>query len=104
MEIKFKNKSYQKVCTDYTEAIKMYGKGIAGKIHHRMKVLRAAETEQDLSFVDRCHMLKGKRKTQYAVDLVHPFRLVSNWRKRIRRRSGSSKSKIITENNRIGER
>ena len=32
--------------------------------------------EQDLVHVDRCHMLKGKRKTQYAVDLGHPFRLV----------------------------
>lgn len=26
--------------------------------------------------VGRCHLLKGKRKDQYAVDLVQPYRLV----------------------------
>ena len=76
MEITYKNKSIQKVCTDYSEAIKAYGQKLADIIHRRMKEFRATETEQDLSFVDRCHKLKGKRKAQYAVDLGHPFRLV----------------------------
>lgn len=26
--------------------------------------------------IGRCHPLKGDRKNQYAVDLVHPYRLV----------------------------
>ena len=26
--------------------------------------------------IGRCHPLKGNRKNQYAVDLVHPYRLV----------------------------
>jgi proteic killer suppression protein len=26
--------------------------------------------------IGRCHPLKGNRKSQYAVDLVHPYRLV----------------------------
>jgi len=26
--------------------------------------------------IGRCHHLKGDRKNQYAVDLVHPYRLV----------------------------
>ena len=26
--------------------------------------------------IGRCHPLKGNRKVQYAMDLVHPYRLV----------------------------
>lgn len=26
--------------------------------------------------IGRCHLLKGKRKGQYAMDLVHPYRLI----------------------------
>lgn len=26
--------------------------------------------------IGRCHPLKGNRKNQYAVDLVHPYRLI----------------------------
>ena len=26
--------------------------------------------------IGRCHLLKGDRKNQYAVDLIHPYRLV----------------------------
>ena len=26
--------------------------------------------------IGRCHELKGKRKKQYAMDLVHPYRLI----------------------------
>ncbi len=38
----------------------------------------AVDTLDELSYLPptRCHMLKGKRKYQFAVDLVHPFRLI----------------------------
>lgn len=76
MEIKYKNKSLEKECTISDVTIKAYGRQLAIKIHQRIKEFRSIEMEQDLVHVDRCHMLKGKRKTQYAVDLGHPFRLV----------------------------
>ncbi|MCD8231147.1 MAG: type II toxin-antitoxin system RelE/ParE family toxin, partial [Clostridiales bacterium] len=40
--------------------------------------LTAAETvEMMIQFhIGRCHALKGNRKNQYALDLVHPYRLV----------------------------
>ena len=76
MEITYKNKGYEKVCLDYSEATKAYGRPLAIKIHQRIKEFRSIEMEQDLVHVDRCHMLKGKRKTQYAVELGQPWRLV----------------------------
>lgn len=48
------------------------------KIHQRIDEIEAApNVEVMIQFgIGRCHRLKGKRKNQYAVDLVHPYRLV----------------------------
>ncbi len=76
MEITYKNKGYEKVCLDYSEATKAYGEKIGTKVQLRIKQLRSVDTEEDLFGVDRCHPLKGKRKTLYAVELGQPWRLV----------------------------
>lgn len=76
MEIMYKNKGLEKECTIAEATIKAYGQQIAIKIHQRIKQFRSVDTEEDMFGVDRCHPLKGKRKTLYAVDLGHPFRLV----------------------------
>lgn len=51
---------------------------MAEKIHQRVDELRAADTVEEMMLyhIGRCHALKGRRKNQYAVDLVHPYRLV----------------------------
>lgn len=43
-----------------------------------MAVLRAATSLEDVPTAppDRCHELKGDKSGHFAVDLVHPFRLI----------------------------
>ena len=44
----------------------------------RMAVLTSARNLSQVPITppDRCHMLRGDRMGQYAVDLVHPYRLI----------------------------
>lgn len=48
------------------------------KIHLRIDEITAADTvEMMIQYhIGRCHPLSQNRKGQYAVDLVHPYRLV----------------------------
>lgn len=78
MEIAYKSKKVKMVCTDFKKAHRAYGERMAEKIHQRISELRAAESIDMLVqyFIGRCHALTGDRKGQYAMDLVHPQRLV----------------------------
>lgn len=78
MDIMYKNKKIEKVCTDARAAEKTYGREMAEKIHHRIDEIVAADTvEMMMQFhIGRCHPLTQNRKGQYAVDLIHPYRLV----------------------------
>ncbi|MBR2294438.1 MAG: type II toxin-antitoxin system RelE/ParE family toxin [Clostridiales bacterium] len=78
MEITYKNNKIKKVCTDARTAEKNYGLEMAAKIHQRIDEIRAADTvEMMIQFhIGRCHQLKQDRKGQYAMDLVHPYRLI----------------------------
>lgn len=51
---------------------------MAELIHLRIDQLSAAETvEEMINFsIGRCHQLNGNREGQYALDLVHPYRLI----------------------------
>lgn len=51
---------------------------MAELIHLRIDQLNAAETvEEMINFsIGRCHQLIGNREGQYALDLVHPYRLI----------------------------
>lgn len=51
---------------------------MAELIHLRIVQLNAAETvEEMINFsIGRCHQLNGNREGQYALDLVHPYRLI----------------------------
>lgn len=51
---------------------------MAEKIQHRIdQIVAAPSVEMMIQFrIGRCHPLTGNRKNQYAVDLVHPFRLI----------------------------
>ena len=78
MEVRYKSKSIEKVCTKASVAEKKYGRDMAGKIRQRIDQIHAADTvEQMIQFgIGRCHPLHQNRQNQYAVDLVHPMRLV----------------------------
>ena len=78
MDITYKNNKIKKVCTDAKAAERTYGQEMADKIHQRIDEIGAADTvEMMIQFhIGRCHPLKQNRKGQYAVDLIHPYRLV----------------------------
>lgn len=78
MQIEYKNRGLGKVCTDAHEAEKKHGKKMAEKIHQRIDEISAADSVETLiQFrIGRCHALTGDLKNQYAMDLVHPYRLV----------------------------
>ncbi|MCC8067737.1 MAG: type II toxin-antitoxin system RelE/ParE family toxin [Clostridiales bacterium] len=78
MHITYKNKKLEKICTNAKTAEKIYGKLMAEKIHQRIDEISASSNvEMMIQFhIGRCHMLKQNRKGQYAVDLIHPYRLI----------------------------
>ncbi len=78
MKITYKNKKIERVCTDAKAADRAYGKEMAAKIHMRVDEINAADTVEMMVKlrIGRCHGLTNNRKGQYAVDLLHPYRLV----------------------------
>jgi toxin HigB-1 len=78
LQVEYRNRSIEKVCTSASIAEKKYGQRMAELIHQRIDQIRAADSvEQMIQFrIGRCHQLSQDRQGQYAVDLVHPQRLV----------------------------
>ena len=78
MDIRYKNNKLETVCTDADIARRAYGREMARKIHLRIDQLRFATSIQDLILngVDLGGRRIIKKKTQYAMDLVHPYRLI----------------------------
>ena len=78
MILTFKNKKIEKICRNANSAERIYGREMADKIQQRIEEMEAADTvEMMIQFhIGRCHPLKQNRKGQYAMDLIHPYRLV----------------------------
>lgn len=78
MQIEYRTASIRRVCTDAHEAIKKHGQPMAELIHQRISEIEAADSVEFMVKykIGRCHALQGKRKGEYAVDLVHPHRLI----------------------------
>ncbi len=78
MQIEYKNRSLEKICTNAEEAEKKHGARMAEIIHARIDQITAFDSVEMLIQyrIGRCHPLKGDRKNQYAMDLIHPFRLI----------------------------
>lgn len=78
MQVIYKSRRIEKVCSNACEAEKRFGSEMAEKIHQRIDEIKAADTvEEMMQFkIGRCHPLKGNRRGQYAVDLTHPYRLI----------------------------
>lgn len=78
MDISFKSKKLQKICSISKSALKELGQAKGKKLMQRMSELRAAIALSDISRLPpaRLHELKDNRKGQFSVDLEHPYRLL----------------------------
>jgi len=78
MQISFQARKTEKIFNSARKLKKEYGVDRAKKIKLRMAVLRSAVNLAEVpeQKPDRRHRLKGDRKNQFAVDLVHPYRLI----------------------------
>lgn len=78
MDIAFRIHKLAKTFNSAVALQRVYGERMAKAIMTRLAVLRAA---RNLALVptsrpERAHRLRGDRNNQYAVDLIHPYRLV----------------------------
>lgn len=78
MQITYNTKRIKDVCENAKNAIRTYGSKMADKIQQRIDEIKASDSIEDMIQykIGRCHALKGTRGDQYAVDLVHPYRLI----------------------------
>lgn len=78
MQVNYRNRQIEKICTDASAATKKYGKRTVGLIHQRVdEIYAAVSVEMLVQFrIGRCHQLVGDRKGQFAMDLEHLLRLV----------------------------
>ena len=78
MNISFRTRKLEKNFNSADRLMRAYGEHMAKTIGRRMAVLKAARTLASIPEMppERRHMLQGKRRGQFAVDLVQPYRLV----------------------------
>ena len=78
MEIHYRDKRIERVCTDYNFAVKSYNTAIADCIDICIRALKAADVVEDLisNRIRRCHPLKWNYNDCYAMDLKQPYRLI----------------------------
>jgi toxin HigB-1 len=75
MKITFENEDYKTLCEQSNIAQRKLGPQMAKKLRARLAELMAASSVAELC-AGRPHPLKGDRAGQFALDLVHPRRLV----------------------------
>ncbi len=80
MDIAFQSRNLAKTFNSERDLTKAYGDRLAKLIMRRMAILRSALTLAMVptSRPERRHQLSGRRRGQFAVDLVQPYRLVFN--------------------------
>lgn len=78
IEVTYKSNALKRICTDYGVAVRKHGQLMAEIIHRRISEIEAADSIEMLVRykIGRCHPLQGNRRGQYAMDLIHPFRLI----------------------------
>jgi proteic killer suppression protein len=78
VDIAFRNRRLEKQFNSAEVLQKAYGERMAKVIMNRLAVLKAARSLARVPTTppDRRHQLKGDRDEQFAVDLVHPHRLI----------------------------
>lgn len=78
MQIRYKSRKLQRICESAEEARRVYNIKMAQVIQIRIAQIRSAQSIDYLleTNLGGCHELKGKRKSQYAMNLVQPYRLI----------------------------
>ena len=78
LEIYFRTRKLQRTFNSDRNLSRAYGDRMARVIKMRLAVLRNAPTLSEVPTTppERRHMLSGSRRGQYAIDLVHPFRMI----------------------------
>jgi proteic killer suppression protein len=78
MRVEYRTKKLKKQCEDPKIAQRDYGSKIGNKLTQRIGELIAANNLLDIQHIPaaRLHRLEGKRSDEYAVDLIHPHRLI----------------------------
>jgi plasmid maintenance system killer protein len=78
MYIEFIDKKIEKLCLNYTHAVKKLGQKNAKKLFQRMSEIKASNNLKVLMTLPnaKCHRLHNNRKGQCAVSLAHPKRLI----------------------------
>ena len=78
VKIGFEKQRIAKILSSRDRMIKTYGSKMAEKLEARLSVLEAANYLNDVPNTPppRRHALSGDRKGEWAVDLVHPRRLI----------------------------
>ncbi len=77
MEVTFERSKEQKLCNSHSKLMGQYGARMTALIEERLTGLAAAANLEELRFAPgRCHELKGDLSGYFAVDLVHPMRLI----------------------------
>lgn len=78
MDITYRNNKLKKIFKDSISLCKKYGHERARKITQRIREFEAALNLHDINLNPKAklHPLKGDRHGQYAVDVIHPFRLI----------------------------
>jgi plasmid maintenance system killer protein len=77
MEISYPSKRMQKLCTREKEMRGKLGTRMAEVLKRQLAVIEGAANLAELWAIPqtRCHEMKGDRKGQISIDLVHPQRL-----------------------------
>ena len=100
MDIAFRTRKLEKDFNRVDALQRTYGERMARVITKRMAVLRAARNLELVPTTppDRRHQLVGARDEQFAVDLVHPYRLVfeANHEQLPRKDDGGIDTKQVT--------
>jgi len=78
LKITISDRTLKKVITNSSKLSREYGAENAKKIIQRYNELKnIPNLEMMVKFrIGRCHLLKGNLKGKYALDLVHPFRMI----------------------------
>ena len=78
MEVFFKKRRLQEICSNRRKLIAEFGADNAKKIMMRLNEFVSVENLSQISELPppRRHELQGERKEQFAVDVKQPFRIV----------------------------
>jgi len=78
LKIIYKNNKLQRICENFGDAKRAYNQEMAERIHLRISDIKSSSSIEEMvqHRIGRCHALKGDKKGLFAMDLVHPWRLI----------------------------